>query len=135
MAMQTYHGSCHCKRVTFEVDLDLANGTDKCNCSYCWKVRSWIVVLKPAALRKLTGDDQLAVYTFGSHRHKHPFCRHCGVRTYSWGEDPEMGGEYVSLNLASLDDLDPAALATAPLRHFDGRSDTWWSTPAETRHL
>jgi hypothetical protein len=48
---KTYHGSCHCKRVTFEADLDLSKGTGKCNCTYCWKIRNWSALGKPDQLR------------------------------------------------------------------------------------
>jgi hypothetical protein len=135
MTIKTYHGSCHCKRVTFEADLDLAIGTGKCNCSFCWKVRNWSIVVKPDALRPLTGRDEMTIYTFGSQQGQHAFCKYCGVRTYSWGNVPEIGGEFVSINLSSLDDLDPAELADSPVKHMDGRADSWWTTPAETRHL
>ena len=133
--MKTYHGSCHCKRVTFAVDLDLSKGTGKCNCSFCWKVRNWSIIVKPDALKKLTGDSELTVYKFGSMQGHHGFCKHCGVRTYSWGNVPEIGGEFVSINLASLDDLDPTELADAPVRCSNGRDNDWMNAPKEARHL
>ena len=132
---KTYHGSCHCKRITFEADLDLSKGTGKCNCSFCWKVRNWSVIVKPDAVRLLTGKDDMAVYSFNSMQGKHRFCKHCGVRTVSWGNIPEIGGEFASVNLSSLDDLDPTELAEAPRRHMNGRDDDWANPPAETRHL
>ena len=44
-------------------------------------------------------------------------------------------GEYVSINVAALDDLDPADLVAAPVKYMDGRADNWWEPPKETRHL
>jgi hypothetical protein len=37
--------------------------------------------------------------------------------------------------LSTLDDLDPAALATAPVTYYDGLHDNWWNRPQEVRHL
>ena len=44
---KTYHGSCHCGQVKFEVDLDLAAGTHKCNCRICSKHRLWQAMVEP----------------------------------------------------------------------------------------
>jgi hypothetical protein len=134
MATRTYHGSCHCGAVTFEAEIDLAQGTGKCNCRLCWKTRKWGIGVKPAAFRLLTGQEALTDY-FKHEAVHNPFCRSCGVRTHSWGNIPEIGGEYVSISLACLDDLDPSELAEANVRFMDGRADNWFSTPAETRHL
>lgn len=135
MSTKTYTGSCHCQRVRFEVELDLGAGTGRCNCSICAKSRNWSALVKPAAFRLLSGEDALGDYQFGSHVTHHLFCKHCGVRPFGRGNVPEIGGEYVSVSVACLDDATPAELIEAPLRYFDGRNNNWWSAPAEVRHL
>lgn len=133
--LKTYHGSCHCQRVRFSAELDLASGTGKCNCSFCAKARFWGKMTGPEALQVQAGAEELSSYRFGSGRVEHLFCRHCGIRPFSRGDVEEIGGAFVSINLACLDDLDPAELAAAPVQYMDGRNDNWWNPPAETRHL
>ena len=134
MAKKTYRGSCHCGRVKIEADIDLAQGTGKCNCSICWKSRWWSALIKPDAFRLLAGGDDLGDYTPGPHAH-YLFCKHCGLRPFSKGYVEEIGGAFVSINLSCLDDLDLADLVGAPVKHMDGRGNNWWNAPAETRHL
>jgi hypothetical protein len=57
------------------------------------------------------------------------------MRPFGRGDVPEIGGAYVSINLACLDDAEAAELAGAPVKYMDGRHDNWWNAPAETRHL
>jgi hypothetical protein len=139
MPTKTYRGSCHCGKVTFEADLDLSQGTGKCNCSICWKTRSWSMNIKPGAFRALTGQEELTEYRFKDTANpragNHAFCKHCGARPYSWGHLEQIGGDYVSVSLACLDDVDPAELVAAPVRFMDGKANNWWNPPAETRHL
>jgi len=137
MAKKTFHGSCHCKRVTFEADIDLAAvGTVKCNCTFCWKKRWWSTRAKPEDFRPITGAQELSGYGRGEADGSGGFCKHCGVNLYAWVAAAEWNdGAYVSVAVAALDDLDPAELVAAPVQYCDGRNDNWWSPPAETRHL
>lgn len=136
MAKKTYKGSCHCGRVRFEADLDLAAGTGKCNCTHCWKRRWWSARVEVADFRPLAGAEELSGFRPGTERGHRGFCKHCGVHPYGWVDAaPWNDGEYVSISVAALDDLDPAELAAAPVKYMDGRHDNWWNVPAETRHL
>jgi hypothetical protein len=131
----TYTGSCHCGAVRFEADLDLAEGTGKCNCSICTKTRAWGVIIKSADFRLLAGEDALSDYQFGAKANHNLFCSRCGVRPFGRGYVEQIGGAFVSINLAALDDVDPAELAAAPVQFFDGRNDNWATPPAATAHL
>lgn len=128
MSTKTFHGSCYCKRITFEAEIDLAAGTHKCNCTSCWKRRWWSVKAAPSHFRLLTGAD--AFDPSGR------FCATCGVLTFRHAPVADWNPTaYVSVSVASLDDVAPDALLAAPVTYYDGRHDNWWQTPAETRHL
>lgn len=131
---KTFHGSCHCKKVRFEADLDLSAGTGKCNCAHCWKARNWSMIVKPEQVRFTAGESELTAYTVSGFVH-FKFCKHCGVRVGGSGDIPELGGAYASVMLPALDDLDPAELVAAPVRYFNGKENDWMTTPRETRHL
>ena len=135
---RTYHGSCHCKTVTFEIDIDLEKGTGKCNCTLCWKQRMWNAgQLAKEDFRLIAGEESLSDYgksgDWGEGHHR--FCSRCGVATHSHGRIDAMGGDFLSVHLATLDDLPVTELVSAPLHYMDGLHDNWQNPPAETRHL
>ena len=41
-----YKGGCHCGLVRFECELDLWEGTSKCNCSICTRSRFWKAIAR-----------------------------------------------------------------------------------------
>jgi hypothetical protein len=129
--MKTYHGSCHCGAVKFEVDLDLMAGTSKCNCSICTKRRGWGALLKPDQFRLLAGEDVLRDYRFGTKQGRHRFCGTCGGAPFSDGDVPELGGAFVSVQVMSLDDASFEELVAAPVTYGDGRNNSWWTEPKE----
>jgi hypothetical protein len=136
MATQTFHGSCHCKLLRYEADLDLAEGTGKCNCSYCWKDRNWSIGIKPEQFRWIAGESDAGRYSFrpGS-TSSHVFCKGCGVRIGTTGVIEQIGGAYWSVALSTLDDLPVETLISAPVRHMNGRDDDWFHPPKEARQL
>jgi hypothetical protein len=126
---KTYNGSCHCGAVRFEADIDLAQGTFKCNCSICFKTRAWPAGVPTSGFLLLTDEKALADYQFGKQRIHHRFCRTCGVRPFS------RSGDQLAVRVNCLDGVNPKELIDAPVKYFDMLHDNPKSPPAETRHL
>jgi hypothetical protein len=131
---KTHQGSCHCGAVRFEADLDLADGTFRCNCSICFKSRAWLAPVAGASFRLLAGEENLRDYQFGPKRIHHFFCSACGVRPFSQGLDPQ-GNKSYAVRVNCLEGIDDKEMVDAPIKYFDMRHDDFKSPPAETRHL
>ncbi|MDS9466441.1 GFA family protein [Paracoccus sp. MBLB3053] len=137
--MKTYHGSCFCGAIRFEAVGDLAEGTMRCNCSFCRKMRYWEMKLPEASgLRVLSGRDLLAETPRrqgdGVDMH-HRFCSRCGTRLWTDGNVDELGGAFVMVCVGAIDNATEAELAAAPVFFADGAHDAWWNPALETRHL
>jgi hypothetical protein len=112
-----YQGSCHCGKVTFEVEGEL-DGALACNCSICTRKGSllWFVPREQMELR--TPEDEIGTYLFNEQVIRHRFCRICGIHPFGEGVDPQ-GNRIAAINIRCLEGID---LAAVPVQHFDGRS-------------
>ena len=137
--MKTYQGSCFCGAVAFAADGDLAEGTMRCNCSFCRKMRYWEMRLPdPDGFRLIRGAEALAETPRGQDdgvEMHHRFCARCGTRLWTEGDLAEMGGAFVQVCVAALDNATEAELIAAPIHWADGGHDNWWAQAPETRHL
>jgi len=124
--IEHHRGSCHCGKVRFEVDLDASRGASRCNCTVCTKIAATGAIVKPDALHVLTDEAELGRYVWGHQISTRFFCKACGVHCFARGHLAELGGDYASINLNCLDDVDPNLL---PLVHWDGRHDNWAAGP------
>lgn len=122
-----HHGSCQCKAVRFTANIDARNGT-RCNCTFCQKLGALSHSTKPAHVALLSPAESLGEYVRGPVASSF-FCKNCGVYCFAKGNLPEMGGEFVSINLNCLDDIDPIDVK---VMYWDGRHDNWYAGPRET---
>ena len=137
---KTYTGSCHCGAVRFEADIDLAQGTNKCNCSICSKSRAWFSFVPGSRFQLLQGADALTEYRWTPPAKPEPFlhfffCKTCGVRTHARGEHESFGGVFNAVAIATLDNADADELAAAPVNYIDGKHDRFDQKPADIRLL
>lgn len=125
---KTHEASCHCGavRFQFEVDLDEPGKATRCNCSICMKTMVTGSILKPEAFTLLEGQEHLSEYAWGSRVATRYFCKHCSVLCFSKGYLEPLGGDFVSVNLNAIDDLDVNQLHVL---HWDGRHDNWYVGP------
>lgn len=124
---QIHRGSCHCGAVRYEAELDLQQSS-KCNCSVCTKINPTGSFAKPESFRVLAGEEGLGAYAWGAKISTRYFCKQCGVHCFGRGHLAELGGDFVSVNAQTLDDIDPNTLTSV---HWDGRHDNWHAGPRE----
>lgn len=123
--MTKHQGSCHCGAVKFEATFELPFGT-RCNCTICTKTMYTGAMCKPDGFRLLAGESELSGYAWGHKVATRYFCKHCGIHVFGRGHLPELGGDYVSINVNVLDDVDPNTLGVV---HWDGRHNNWHAGP------
>jgi hypothetical protein len=134
MAEQTQHGSCHCGAVRYTVDIDLAKGTVRCNCTLCRKTRAWLAFAPAENFRLDTGEGQTTKYRWTPEGKEQPnltyhSCSTCGVRTHAEGTAPG-GARTVAIQVATINGLDRNLLVPG-IRYVDGLHDDFKNPPVE----
>jgi hypothetical protein len=127
--LRLHTGGCHCGAVRFQVEVDLAAGATRCNCSMCTKVAQTSNTVKPGAFQLLSDPAKLGVYEWGGRVLRRYFCKTCGIHCFTRGHLAELGGDFVGVSFNCLDDVDPAQLK---IGHWDGRHDNWHAGPRDT---
>jgi len=113
--MKTFTGGCHCGRVRFQVEADLAAASD-CNCSMCAKKGFLHVIVPREQFKLLSGRDDLTTYEFNTRTAKHLFCRHCGIHSFYI---PRSDPDKIDVNARCLDGVNPKDVRP---KVFDGRN-------------
>jgi hypothetical protein len=116
-----YQGSCHCGRVSFELEARL-DYVMECNCSLCRRIGALWHGASESSLRITSGENELVLYQFNTKTAKHYSCKHCGIHPFS---RPRLDPTRWAVNVRCVDGVDLAAL---PLKHFDG---TNWEEAAK----
>jgi hypothetical protein len=112
-AQGIHRGSCHCGRVTFELEADATRAIE-CNCSICRRRAALWIGASDAQLRIVSGEDELTLYRFGTKTAKHYFCRHCGIHPFA---RPRIAPGHWAVNARCIEGFDLRAVAVVP---FDG---------------
>lgn len=125
MTMKQYRGSCHCGACAYEATLDLSQGSNRCNCSYCSKARAWFTFVPADRFRLVRGEADLLQYRWTPSGRTEPgltyrFCGKCGIRLFATGNLEALGGHFYAIHVPTLDDVEHEALKAAPLRFLDG---------------
>jgi hypothetical protein len=104
--MQKYKGSCHCGKVQYEVELDLATSANMmCNCSRCHRL-GWVLTFVPAEqFTLIQGEDNLTDYQFNKQRIHHLFCKTCGIESFARGKGKD-DADTVAVNLRCVEGVD-----------------------------
>jgi hypothetical protein len=115
--MEKRTGSCHCKAVKYEVEIDLAKPVIECNCSHC-EAKGLLLAFVPGDKLSITeGEDHLTEYRFSTGKIRHTFCMTCGVQCFGQGEGSD--GPTAAINVRTIDGVDLTTLTRMP---YDGKA-------------
>ena len=115
-SMTTVAGGCHCGQVRYEAQVSSSVTAQRCNCSICSQTGFIHVIVPAARFSLLSGQEDIAEYTFNSRTARHLFCSRCGVKSFYV---PRSNPDGFSLNLNCLDLPDEMQVE---IEEFDGQN-------------
>jgi hypothetical protein len=142
----TFHGSCHCKTVTYTVTTALPSPrvVSRCNCSVCHKtgIVNLSVSKEDFTLNSPRSESELSDYKWRTEKNHRLFCAKCGVQVFAHGVYEFEGNviNYFTVNALTLDteeggegkagqeDVD---LTKWTVKYWDGKQDNWMAGQGE----
>lgn len=128
MTQNSYTGSCHCGRVTWQVSAPIESVT-ACNCTLCRRYGAlWAYghIEQDVKVEGLTKQ-----YERGNKHNAFHFCESCGCLAYYLANKENEEGYYrVAVNLRMTNDPEP--IMYLPIDHFDGL-DSFDDLPRDDR--
>lgn len=124
--LQTLNSGCHCGAIVFTCRVPKEIEVEACNCSICTMSGYLHVIIAEKNFELLSGEDQLATYTFNSGVAEHYFCKICGVKSFY---KPRSNPDGISINLRCLD---KRAFDKIDIVDFDGQN--WEANAAKLAH-
>jgi hypothetical protein len=103
--LRTYEGGCHCGRIRFRIQADLAPpAIGECNCSICAKKGILHITVAPENFELLCGEGEMTTYRFNTGTAQHTFCRTCGIYTH---HKRRSNPNELGVNVACLEGVSP----------------------------
>lgn len=91
---------------------------------------------KPEFFKWTLGQSDVATYQIKPGTpNEYYFCKHCGVRLGTKGFIEEIGGDYFSVSVATLDNITAEELSNLEVQCMDGAHNDWYRVPTFHRHL
>ena len=114
---QMHRGSCHCGKVRYQVEIDLAQPVVACNCSICQRSGTLLAFVPASKFQLLSGEADLRDYQFNRNKIHHLFCTTCGIKSFARGELPD-GTPMAAVNVRCLEGVELDGLT---VQKFNGR--------------
>jgi hypothetical protein len=125
ISKKLFHGSCHCGKIKYLANIDLAQGSGKCNCTFYLKNCFWSYKATTEDFEWTAGQDSSTKYSSNPMIGEYVFCKICGTMPFGVTKDSEWTKAGASIRLVTLDDISIAELSSIPVTYTNGRDDSW----------